>query len=492
MSSSETNSNSTRDSLARISRPLVGMLTGPPRRSTISSEVREGMNVSMTEGTLANIYSVFSTGSYLTGFALLLGLTERHLGILGALPMLANIPGLAAVWVAARIQSHKRVVLPLAALGAFLWVPMIALPFVPMSQSARIWTFLALFFLSSLLQGSAGIVWQGWISDLVPERLRGRFWGRRNQLVNLGSIAAMIFAGVLLDAFKDGGAELAGYVVLVLIALGFRTGSLAGLRRQYEVPYSAPAEHGIWHNLARPLRDPGFRPLLIALGFFQFSIGIIGAFVGAYMLDHLHLSFTVISALTIMHQVIAVFASNYWGVVMDRSGVRPVIIMTCFLTGIVPMLWILSLRMGMPMIIMVWVVSGIGWVGFNLAAQTMPFALSPRQGRTYYLAVLNIVTGVVFCIGSVLGGEVAERLRDFHGHLGPLKLIHFHLLFFLSGLGRFSCIWLFTRVRETRSRPMLQAVQFESSLLWTQLINVTQIGALAFQRFRRRTSSDPE
>jgi MFS family permease len=220
---------------------------------------------------------------------------------------------------------------------------------------------------------------------------------------------------------------------------------------------------------------------------FQFSIGLVSPFVASYMLRYLNMSFTEISIVSMLSLVVGIFASKFWGVAMDRQGIRPVMIMTSFLTAIVPLMWIMSMTFGMWMIVGVWFVSGVGWVGFNLGVLNLPFALAPSEGRTYFLAVQNAISGLVFFVGAVIGGFIAEALEGARWTILGLEFIHYHVLFFASSLGRFASMIPFSRIRDVRSQRVMEVLGTMSTVLWTKLMNAGLAGrsAVSLRRPRR-------
>ena len=60
-----------------------------------------------------------------------------------------------------------------------LWVPMLLIPFV-LPRPSWVGTFLILTLLSCVLANVSAPLWTAWITDLVPEDNRGRYFGRRN------------------------------------------------------------------------------------------------------------------------------------------------------------------------------------------------------------------------------------------------------------------------------------------------------------------------
>src|SRR5579859_365334 len=112
------------------------------------SVVRRGLRLSIIEGALSNVHITISAGAFLTGFALLLGANAFELGILGALPFLSQLFGFAGAYLEERLGERRRLASLSALIGRGLWLPMLALPFLPAIGRIQLPMFLLIMALS--------------------------------------------------------------------------------------------------------------------------------------------------------------------------------------------------------------------------------------------------------------------------------------------------------------------------------------------------------
>src|SRR6185295_13866203 len=84
--------------------------------------------------------------------------------------------------------------------------------------------------------------WVAWMGDLVPDRLRGRFFGRRTVFLSIAGTLTSLGAAILLDRLAPIG--WTGAALSVLTAAAFLAGvvSIVLMLRQHEPP--VPAEPG--------------------------------------------------------------------------------------------------------------------------------------------------------------------------------------------------------------------------------------------------------
>jgi MFS family permease len=117
-------------------------------------------------------------------------------------------------------------------------------------------------------------------------------------------------------------------------------------------------------------------------------------------------------------------------------------------------------------------------------ALNLPFALSPKEGRGFYLAVCNISVGLGYFAGSLIGGVIAQSISHWTGRVGPFELVNYSVLFFLSGIGRFLSLYFFLRIEEVRKRPLMESVNFMGTLAWTRLQDLAGQGVRIVRRRR--------
>jgi hypothetical protein len=164
------------------------------------AELNRTIKISTTEGMFWQVYAAIAApGSvFLTKFAVMLGATPLQFGLLSAIGQLSQVFQPLGVAVTRKMTSRKGVVVGLVSAGravAFLYGLM---PFLLPPQAAM-WAFLPLFLIATSLQAVGGNAWIGWISDIIPLEVRGRFFARRSQYLMLAGLVT----GYLFSAFVD-------------------------------------------------------------------------------------------------------------------------------------------------------------------------------------------------------------------------------------------------------------------------------------------------
>jgi MFS family permease len=458
-------------------RTVRRLVLGPQRRTPFGSDVRNGLVYSIYDVAFFAIAAAMLAGAYVTGYALHLGFTDFHIGLLGAIPMLAGLTGLLGSWLAEATGKRRGVVLWLAGLGRLLWIPLVVLPFCGLEQRTLVWSVLLCYGGASLMQGVASAPWLAWMGDLVPEAIRGRYWGRRNEVVQLASAAGLVVGGWSLDQFIASGYELQGYVFLFSIGLVFAAVSMVCLVKQHHPPVlAAQRQASLFKGVRAALGARQFRGLLVAGAIFHVGVGLSGAFIAPYMLEDLGMSFSEISAWSVYSLLCGFVASRYFGKAMDKHGILPVMKFNLLLSSLIPLLWILCMDFGWWMMALNWTVAGAGWAGYGLAALNWAFALVPKEGRSYGLALPGIVGGLGFFAASTLAGVIATLLPEFRATVGPFTFVPIHVLLLLSLIGRFVGMHYYMKLRDADSPGLGPIFTMQINLNYVRWMNIARIG----------------
>jgi MFS family permease len=114
-----------------------------------------------------------------------LGATSLQLALLVALPLaLGSLGPLFVVWALARSPRRKPLVVgPVLGQVASLTI----LAAAEASGVITPWWLILFSSLHQILGQAAGVAWSSWYGDVVPARLRGRYFARRNSWAHLAT-----------------------------------------------------------------------------------------------------------------------------------------------------------------------------------------------------------------------------------------------------------------------------------------------------------------
>lgn len=413
------------------------------------------MRLVVVEGALSSVMGTAVGGAFLTGFALLLGATDTHIGLLAAIPALANLTQLFGAALIRRFGNRKGLCLLCFTASRALWLGILSIPFFFLGDGwtdVRVWLLMLGIALISLLSSAAGVAWLSWITDLVPDEIRGRFNGRRSMYAAITAMVVGLGAGGLIDLF--GGREhTLGFSVLFGIGVLFGFAGLWVMSRMEEPPLQQAADKSAFFaDLSRPLKDVDFRRFVAFKVAWSFAVGLAGPFFSVYMIRTLDLPFSLIATFGVVSSLATIFGMRIWGGLVDRVGPKPLLLLTSAFQAAIPLFWLAGRADWTVPLWMAHAVAGFMSAGTGLATTSLLVRLAPREHSTGYFGMQAASTGLAGATAPLVGGAVGGLIAGATLVFGPVSVSGLHILFLVSAALRFSSLLLLKRVEP--GRPM--------------------------------------
>nr|MBF0221041.1 MFS transporter [Desulfobulbaceae bacterium] len=425
----------------------------------------EGTAKPLTASINDGIYHAIMLGageSYLGAFGIFLRATTLQIGLLAALPLLCEA---ISQWISAlsldRFQSRKNIIFFWSLFQGAIWLPVALLPFLFGPGNFGTISLICLVTINHIATGFIYPVWSSLMGDLVPIKIRGRFFGNRNRLTGMSSFISLLLAGSILHFFKNAEQAALGFLVIFIIAMLARFCSAFWIHRYDDPPYRVQPEDvfSFWQFLRRAPKS-NYAKFSFFFAITNFSVSFSSPYFALYMLRDLNFSyfeFTAISGLATLFQFLTF---RYWGEISDRFGNKKILTLCGFGIAIVPICWVFSENI--IYICSIQIFAGAVWAGFNLAAANFIYDACSPPKRARCVAYRGVINGFFVLAGSMSGGVVAKLLPpDFS--IGPFHFSHALLFVFLvSGLLRLMTatffLKIFHEVREVepiRSRELI-------------------------------------
>lgn len=385
-----------------------------PQHTVNDPEVHEGLRRLTWDGIYSQVMGVLTGGAFLVAFALLLGASNKVIGLLAAIGPFTQILQIPSIYLVDWTRRRKLLAVANAMSGRVFWI---VIAFIPWVLPEPLW--IPVFLMSLLIffgtGAIAGCAFNSWMRDIVPEAIRGSFFSRRMALgMAVGSLLSLA-AAVAIDSLRDFfGTELPGYSMLFVIGAG------AGLLGSYQLvhvpePMMEPPEagRGILEPLLEPFRDTNFQKLIIFLGSWNFAVNLAAPFFTVYMLQRLGLAMTWVLALAVFSQVMNVLFLRLWGRLSDRFSNKSVLALTGIQFIISILIWPFTTMpetyfLTIPLLIVIHALAGISTAGVLLCGGNIALKLAPRGSATAYLATNALVSGIAATIAPILAGVLAD------------------------------------------------------------------------------------
>lgn len=422
--------------------------------------LRQGMRASVIEGVLATPVvtmslpvNIFMTALVAKGFPL----SKPDIGGVSSLPFACNflqvfITPLVTRWARARPTAIIAAALHTACWAWLGWKLPSLSPDDPVATGRflLIWVFVA-----SLFNAVLAVVWNGWMHDLVPARLRGRYFSQRNRFCQGSTLVFVLSAGIVLSWGEYSARTFQGIIAvacLCRVASLFYFARMPDRRPATPVRPAPPLPLNAQFAVLRRSRS-----LLLFIAFgavWSFAANCFGPFYYVFMFEELDFSGVQVGMLATLTALGGILSLSVWGSLIDRYGNKACLVVALALWQGQNYLWCIITPANSAILYGMWFWGGALSAGFILGQFTILLKLIPSEARSLAIGFNLAVTSVVAALSPIIGGEVLARLLA----LGYAPLDVYHLVFLLQPtVALLGCI-LLLRIEEPASSSLANVV----------------------------------
>jgi MFS family permease len=340
-----------------------------------------------------------------------LGASATVLGVLLALSPLLNLLQIPAAAIVERV-GYRTFMLRgwatrscfIAGLAALAWLPATWL-----GAGGRMTVALVLLLAFNAARGFSSCGFLPWMTQWIPETVRGRFLSRDQTGIALAGSLTMLATAWYMGgggSARFGGVFAVSYVA-ALVSLWF-------LRRIPDVPVAQPTSRrgGVpWKEL---LLYPPFLKFMTYNAVMHAGIAGAGVLWVPLLRDVFQLSDRWVLGMSAATGGSVMVVGLVFGRLADRVGSRPLL----GLAGLVFMMHFASwaavgarlLPMDVPVAGWICVTSGIGFGLFGLANLRLAMATVPQMGRSHFFALFSVINNLVLGLLPVAWGWAVDRL----------------------------------------------------------------------------------
>jgi len=406
--------------------------------------VRKSLYFSILDGLFTAMMMGISD-FYLLPYGIALGANASQVAYLAALPLVVGaLIQLKSASVTQSIGSRTKLINFVVFFQALSWLPIILIPYLfkdPAHSHWAPWALLGAVTLYASFGAFAVPAWQSLMSDYIPVKKRGSYFGWRNKLQGTLTIVVSISAGLILHQFGKG--TFTGFTLIFVFAMVCRFYAWICLTRMKE-PFRKSA-HDVYFSFfdfLKQIRTSNFAKFVLFASLTSFSVNISASLFSVFLLKELGFDYASYMAIVTTAAFSGVVFQQFWGRTSDRLGNLRMIRIAGWGITVLPALWVISQNFWFGILIQF--AAGCFWGGFNLLMNNFIMeAVSPEK-RIRCISYFNVMNNFSALGGAVLGGYLLLRLPPIAGY-------SFLTLFLLSCGARMSVMFLIApKVKEVR------------------------------------------
>ena len=441
----------------------------------------------------------------MTQFAKALGMPEYGFGLLAALPFIGTFMQVPASFLQVRYGHRKQLMLICGLTGRALWIVTALLPW--LMPGARDWWWQAMIIslaISWLISQASIPAWINWMSDVIPQRIRGRFMARRNFIGQPVGMISALAVGYFLDLamqYQGQRPDMMLEVTSVVLVIAGLIGVVEILIFGWidDPAADRPPQPLKFVVLMRePLKSKNFRRYLQFNFTFMLSVGFIGQYLWLYLLDICAWSNTRANMYAIVVPLtMTMIGYPVWGRLVDRLGKKPVLLISGLVVSFGALGWLFvtpqQLFPGYALVLL----TLFAWPGMEISNFNIMLGMaggddSKRPGLgAAYVALNSIAVAIGGTLSGLLAGVTAKWLVDFHYvvPLAGITLTYHGILFLGSTVLRLLAMLFALGLTEPKAVGTWEAMRYMSYGLYSNvrqalLMPTRVVGRLVHRSYR--------
>lgn len=292
-----------------------------------------------------------------------------------------------------------------------------------------------------------------WLNNIVGKVAWGDFFSTRMIVSDISIFITSMIAGILLGG--DPGPSK--FLVIFLFSLIFAMLSIFFVSKlpNAVVDYKAVSARNFLKIFVRAFKKRAFKYLLIIIFLKAFAYGLIMPFQPVFLLERLHMDYTMIAVLTNISMVFAIFSYKIWAKIQNKFGNYTSLKWTVILSVFTPFLWMITTPGFTIMIYAAFVMVGfagnwgIAGAGNYTSCIALLFEHANEEDKPICTSLYFFATGLAATISPAIGGFL---LKYFNAHPFSLAFLKievdgYRLIFGIAGVILFATLLVLPMIK---------------------------------------------
>jgi MFS family permease len=479
-----------------------------PDDAVSADDLAAGKRALILDEAFASLCGAFSGGVVIVAFALALGAGPLVIGLLAAIPFVAQAAQLPAIALIERVRQRRKIAVLTITTARVLIFSLAAVPFLP-DPMLQLPMLIGAQFAICALGSFGGCAVNSWVHQLLPQEGLGAFLAKRLFWSTTFACAGTLIAGLLVERLPVAN-RLHAYSVAFALAgfAGFVSSAYLARVPEPQMQDAGPPAT-VFSKLRMPFRDDNFRSLLFFMGAWNVASNLAAPFLTVYLIQQLGYGLSTVTSLWVTSQVANALTLYLWGGLSDRFSNKAILAVAlpvyfaCTLglvftdIGIAP-------NLQLAMLYGLHIVMGTATGGIGLATGNLGLKLAPQGQGTPYLAAVGLVSAIAGGVAPILAGSIAQWLQESSlsvlvrwvsptrsAEMAVFEFRHWEFLFALSAMMGLYAMHRLSHIREGEEhseRLIIQQFALEALRTVNHLSSIGGVlGSLfAFERLTER------
>ncbi len=370
-------------------------------------------------------------GTFLVSLMLSVGFSDAQAGVLTSVGCLAALFQLFTMRMVNHLTKRKLFICLMTVQKLYLAF-IFFIPLLPVPDSARQLLLITGYFIAQVCAQIGTPATQDWIASLVPARLRGNYFSRKDAVCVFVTVTMMLLSGIVMDATagerQSTGFTLNGSIILILVLLNAWAFSCMKEPRLGEMNADGKEIHGkLRHKYMQKqsahngsflleMRDAfgkaDFRMAFTLTLLWQTAFYCAAPFNSSYQLEELGMPFTFIMVIGFLCNMLRIAITPLMGKLGDKHGMA--FLYKYSLVGILLYFIFFALAVpsnAYPMVILGTVFSALGWSFAGIGLFGVQLELLEEGKRDIHLSILLALSGVYGFLVSFASGFLLDFLQ---------------------------------------------------------------------------------
>ncbi len=410
-----------------------GTAPRPPVSTSPLPSRKRDLLLSLKNGTVESCFSVPMLNLTLTQFPFViafavegLGWRAGAIGWLAAIHHLCNAAQPPLMWFLRRRMSLRRIMILGFLINALPWASMVFLPWMGGLRDA---CFAGVVIVATLGNSLCAVAWSSAMGELVPLHLRGRYFGHRNMIFGFWTLLVVLAAGFFAEHYHN---SLRVFACIFAVAAVMRLLGLYFLLRMKFPPavHQPAAQKERLSDYVAVFRTPNYLWLLAFVGAWGFALNLGQPFYSVYILRELPLSIRDLTILTTLGSLGGLVMLPTWGILGDRFGSKPVMLMSSLLwAGTALPAWLVAGPHRYLHLYPMYFFVGAATAGFQLCQFNLMVKMIPARSTAPFISVFLAGISLMTALGPITGGQLLVHLPHDLGRFLGEPILRFHAVF---------------------------------------------------------------